>query len=158
VGRGLDLIFVNGVYADRFSDDEVAELQALSKRGPGRGKLRAVASGGMDSPGKERIARNEDAFRRVNEAIETGRVTRDGLVGFVCECSQLGCNEVVQLTIGEYEAVRADPRRFFLVPGHDGPAEEVRERHARFAVVVKRGTAGDVAERSDPRLPPDQRG
>jgi hypothetical protein len=118
----------------------------------------AVGSGGMDRSGKERIARNEDAFRRVNEAIETGRVTRDGLVGFVCECSQLGCNEVVQLAIGEYEAVRADPRRFFVVPGHEGPGEDVRERHVRFSVVVKRGTAGDVAQRSDPRLPPDQRG
>jgi hypothetical protein len=106
----------------------------------------------MGRGGPERIARNEGAFRRINEAIEAGRVTRDGLVGFVCECSQLGCNEIVQLTIGEYEAVRADSRRFLVACGHEGAAEDVVECHRRFHVVVKCGEAGDRAERSDPRL------
>jgi anion-transporting ArsA/GET3 family ATPase len=38
-GRGLDLIVVNGVYPDRFSDDEAARLRALDGSGPVRAAL-----------------------------------------------------------------------------------------------------------------------
>lgn len=100
-----------------------------------------------------RIARNEATFRLINEAIEVGRVTRDGLVGFVCECSRLGCNELVELTLREYEEIRADARRFFVLRGHEGPAETVVDSRARFLIVVKRGEAGAHAERTDPRNP-----
>lgn len=112
----------------------------------------------MNADGSERIGRNEATFRRINEAIETGRVTRDGLVGFVCECSRLGCNEVVELTIAEYEAVRSNPRRFFVARGHDGTAEEVIELADRYCVVEKRGEAGQVAERADSRVDPEAAG
>jgi hypothetical protein len=105
----------------------------------------------MDDVGAERVARNEAAFRRVNEAIERGRDTRDGLVGFVCECGQLGCNEIIELTLSEYEAVRADARRFAVRHGHEMGAEEVVEAHERFVVVAKKGGAGAVAELHDPR-------
>jgi hypothetical protein len=108
-------------------------------------KVRAI----MNVDGPERLGRNEATFRRINEAIEAGRVTRDGVVGFVCECSRLGCNEVVQLTIAEYEHVRSDPRRFFIVPGHDGPVEDVVDAGDRFWIVDKRGEAGQVAEETD---------
>ncbi len=59
---------------------------------------------------------------------------------------------VVALTLGEYEAVRANPRRFVIVRGHDLPeVEVVVEDHERYAVVEKVGAAGDEAERQDPR-------
>jgi hypothetical protein len=105
----------------------------------------------MDSAGEERVARNEAAFRKVNEAIEQGRQTREGLVGFVCECGRLGCNEVIELTLSEYEAVRADARRFAVRRGHEVGVEEVIETHDRYLVVAKRGSAGDVAAFTDPR-------
>jgi len=101
----------------------------------------------------ERLARNEATFRLINEAIEIGRVTRDGLVAFVCECSRLGCNELVELTLREYEQIRADARAFFVLRGHEGPAEDVVDSRARFLIVVKRGEAGALAERTDPRNP-----
>jgi hypothetical protein len=101
----------------------------------------------------ERHARNEATFRRINEAIDAGRQTRDGFVGFVCECSQLGCNEVVELTLREYEEVRAHPRHFFVLRGHEGPAEEVVDSRAHFLIVAKVGEAGEIAERTDPRDP-----
>jgi hypothetical protein len=103
----------------------------------------------MNPEGPERLGRNEATFRRINEAIETGRVTRDGVVEFICECSRLACNEVVQLTIAEYEEVRSDPRRFFIAPGHDGPAEDVLDTRDRYWIVEKLGETGDVAERAD---------
>jgi hypothetical protein len=104
----------------------------------------------MDSAGAERVARNEAAFRRVNEAIEQGRQTRD-LAGFVCECGRLGCNEIIELTLSEYEAVRADARRFVVRHGHELEVDEVIETHERYVVVAKRGGAGDVAALTDPR-------
>jgi hypothetical protein len=105
----------------------------------------------MDGAGAERVARNEASFRKVNEAIERGRQTRDGLLGFVCECGRLGCNDIIELFVSEYEAVRADARRFAVRHGHQTGPEEVLETHERYLVVAKRGGAGDIAEFSDPR-------
>jgi len=84
----------------------------------------------MDPQG-ERIARNEAAYREVNEAIRAGRADQaaDAPRPFVCECGRLGCNELVELTLGEYEAVRANPRRFLMLPGHEIPEVEHVERH-----------------------------
>src|SRR5690349_15560238 len=47
---------------------------------------------------EERVAHNEVVVRRVNEAIEEGLVNRTGTTGFVCECGQLGCNTVLELS------------------------------------------------------------
>ena len=100
----------------------------------------------------ERIARNEITYRRINEAIERGRHTRDGRVGFVCECGRIGCNDVIELTIDEYEAVRRDPTQFAVAPGHETPADRLVERGGgRFSRVVKVGEAAELAARSDPR-------
>jgi hypothetical protein len=105
----------------------------------------------VDKATEERVARNEAAFLRVNEAIEAGRRTRGGLLGFVCECGRLGCNEIIELRVSEYEAVRADARQFVVRRGHETDAERVLEAHERYVVVAKRGRAGDIAEFSDPR-------
>jgi hypothetical protein len=103
----------------------------------------------------ERIARNEAAYRDVNEAIEAGRLrtgTDDAPRPFVCECGQLGCNELVELTLSEYEAVRANPRRFLMVDGHEIPdVEDVVERHARYTVAEKIVDEAAIAEATDPR-------
>jgi hypothetical protein len=115
------------------------------------GALRGHSLPDMDSAGEERVARNEAAFRKVNEAIEQGRQTREGLAGFVCECGRLGCNEIIEMTLPEYEAVRADARRFAVRHGHELEFEEVIETHERYLVVAKRGGAGDVAALTDPR-------
>jgi anion-transporting ArsA/GET3 family ATPase len=42
VGHGLDLIVVNAVHPDRFSDDDARRLQTAADRGPGRAVLEAV--------------------------------------------------------------------------------------------------------------------
>ena len=48
--------------------------------------------------------------------------------------------------------MRADPRRFVIVNGHELPeVEVVVERHGDYSVVEKVGAAGDEAERRDPR-------
>ena len=111
----------------------------------------------MDDP--RRRARNEALFREVNERIveldtDLGGYERDDalLVGFVCECPQEGCNEIVEVTRGQYEAVRDNPRRFLVLPGHeDGDIARVVERHSSYLVVEKVDEAAAVAEEQDPR-------
>ena len=108
----------------------------------------------MEPDLQRRIAANEQSFRQVNEGIERGQWPgeEDDPVGFRCECAQLGCNQMVELTVRDYERVRRHSRRFVGVPGHEVPeAETVVESHRDYVVVEKRGQAGREAEASDPR-------
>jgi len=97
-----------------------------------------------------RVAVNQATLRALNEGIDGDR--RDGTIAFRCECGELGCNRLVSLHRAEYEAVRADPRRFVIAPGHVVTAlEREVERHERYAVVETHPHTSDFAERTDPR-------
>jgi hypothetical protein len=101
-----------------------------------------------------RIGANESLFREANEGIERGLWPgeEDQRVPFRCECARPDCAEAIRLTPAEYEHVRADPRRFVVIAGHEVPgAEVVVERHDGHLLVEKFGEAGAVAERLDPR-------
>ncbi len=102
----------------------------------------------------ERIADNETRFRDVNEAIRRGSWPGedDGAGAFRCECARRECNRLVTISPREYERVRANPRRFLVLPGHQAPrGEAVVERHRGYLVVEKLGEAGRLAEARDPR-------
>ena len=106
----------------------------------------------MSAP--ERLAHNEEVFRGINERIEAGTwvTSVDQRIAFACECAALGCNVLVELTVAEYEAVRAHPRRFLLAPGHQlASIEVVVHSGDGFVVVEKQGEAAAVAEATDPR-------
>jgi hypothetical protein len=108
----------------------------------------------MDKKTQQHIAANESAFRDVNEGISRGQWPgeQDAPVGYRCECARLGCTELIELTPLEYEAIRAHPRRFVLVPGHELPdAEKVVLRRDGYLVVEKIDEAGRAAEAEDPR-------
>jgi hypothetical protein len=110
----------------------------------------------MDSEGKQRVAMNEATFRKVNEGMQAGQ-SAEGLLTFVCECGRLGCNKLIQLESGEYERVRAHPRTFAVIDGHEIPeVEDVVGRTERYLVVEKRGDPeAEIVERTDPRRPLD---
>jgi hypothetical protein len=55
------------------------------------------------------------------------------------------------MTLSEYEAVRAHPRRFVLVAGHEAHFDEVVADGGGYEVVVKHGAAGRIADETDPR-------
>ena len=108
----------------------------------------------MATGNQVRIAFNEDVFRKINEGIEQGHWPgeEDAPVGFRCECARLGCNELIELSIREYERVRSHPRRFIVAIGHELPeAETIIESRDGYVVVQKRDQAGAAAEASDPR-------
>lgn len=109
----------------------------------------------MEGSKQQRAAANEATIRDVNEGIERGQWPgeEDSPVGFRCECARLGCNQLIELTVREYEQVRANPRRFVVVPGHEleGGFERVIEARAGYFIVEKRDRAGEVAEAHDRR-------
>jgi hypothetical protein len=101
-------------------------------------------------PQSVRVARNESAFRAVNERIRevADRFAVGGeLQQFVCECSWMGCSEPIQLTLAEYAAVRAEESRFAVAQEHHRPEfEHVVSRTERYWVVEKHGLAELIAE------------
>ena len=103
---------------------------------------------------EERAGRNEAVFRRVNEEAEALQRRFGELQHgeFLCECSNDGCVERLEVPMSVYENARADGRQFILRPGHERPdVERVLARSAEYVIVEKIGVAADVAERTDPR-------
>lgn len=108
----------------------------------------------MRDESTERLAQNEMIFRELNERLEAGHWPGDEttVVAFRCECAHLGCNRLLELTPADYERVRANPRRFVVITGHERPeVETVVERIGDYLVVEKRGDSGEIAESHDPR-------
>ena len=108
----------------------------------------------MTAPAVERAARRQFLFREVNERIRdlSALVGYDGAKLFVCECSREECADALELTLHQYEHVRADGGRFVVLDGHElDEVESVVERHARYVVVEKFGVAGELARSEDPR-------
>ena len=102
----------------------------------------------MDDQRKRRMAQNEALARRINDRIEYQR-PRNGESAdtFMCECVQVDCGGALDLSIEEYARVRAQPRRFHVLPGHEEPAvESTVEIYAGYLVVEKHGEAGRTAE------------
>jgi hypothetical protein len=106
---------------------------------------------------EERLANNEVLFREVNERIESAaeqqsRPRDDHVYEFLCECSNIGCDLRLPLTLSAYEGVRADPTCFVVAPGHELPEiEEVVYFCESYQVVRKEGDAAEFAEETDPR-------
>ncbi len=103
----------------------------------------------------ERAARNEALFREVNEHLQRleERLGPDSEVAeFVCECADEACIEKVTVPVDVYERVRSNPRQFLLCPGHQRPElEELVSASDDYLIVEKRGKAGHIAEKTDPR-------
>ncbi len=103
---------------------------------------------------EQRAARNEVLFREVNENIarlEEGVGATMTEPAFVCECANDGCAEQFSVDLEAYQRVRAEPRRFLVLPGHQRPElESVVETHDEYLVVEKTGEAGEVAEETQP--------
>jgi len=103
---------------------------------------------------EQRLAQNEALFRDVNERIEAmaHQLGPDVPYEFLCECANADCTFRVSLPIATYEAVRANPRQFVLLPLHYTPeVETLVEENETYWVVVKTGEAGEYVEHLDPR-------
>ena len=92
----------------------------------------------MDEARQERLAKNEDLFRTLNENIVeiAGSLGGDTPYEFICECATSGCFERILLTLTEYERVRQDGAHFLLKPGHEDI--EVEQVVARYEGYLRR--------------------
>jgi len=102
---------------------------------------------------QRKAAHNQALFRDVNERIRQisdGGVPEGEPMGFICECADQECTQVIDLTLEEYEAARRVPTRFPIAVGHEVPdVERVVERSERYAIVEKFGEAGRMAAELD---------
>jgi hypothetical protein len=103
----------------------------------------------MDDERAARLAENEVLFRRVNEVTAEVAVqwhAPDEPIEFRCECARMECHERVPMVVDEYEYVRRDPQRFFVIPGHEQlEIERIVGRRAGYVLVEKIGAGRDVA-------------
>ena len=97
-----------------------------------------------------RAARNQALFRSVNERL---RKMNDAISSFTgtfvitCECADRTCIEQIEIAPDEYEAVRAHPRQFAVLPGHIYPdVEHVVRETPVYVVVEKVQKAGELAD------------
>jgi hypothetical protein len=102
-----------------------------------------------------RIAKNEAITREINEGIESSMASLapDGYARMMCECGRPECEQLIAITVLEYEEARVNGRRFVVVKDHVIPdVERVVAETDRFAVVEKRdGTPAEISEATDPR-------
>jgi hypothetical protein len=110
----------------------------------------------MDERGR-RIAENEAMFRDLNEevGVVAHSFSADGETrsfDFLCECGEASCVARVPLALATYEAVRTNPLRFVVVPGHEAPdVERVVEQRAAYTIIEKVGETAEIARERDPR-------
>lgn len=104
---------------------------------------------------RERAALNQSLYREVNERIAalSDRYADELRPNeYICECLSTDCRATIELAHDEYERLRENGTRFFVLPGHFDPAvEKVVETNEHYVVVEKIGVAGEVADSTDPR-------
>jgi len=110
----------------------------------------------MSEEQARRVGLNESLFRQVNEQIESlnrDLGASDETMTVICECADGDCTERFEIRVSAYEQVRANPRRYVIVPGHEVEQfESVVESGDGYDVVQKRdGTAAKLAEETNPR-------
>lgn len=99
----------------------------------------------------ERLAKNEILFREINERLDEMSVPWSKTTDYLCECSELSCTEIVELTNDQYERVRSRATVFVVTPGHERPEiERVVEANEGF-LLVEKVVAVDEISRKDPR-------
>jgi hypothetical protein len=102
-----------------------------------------------------RLGKNEVILRDLNERLKAHDSSpKQRFSEWVCECADMSCMKPVELSIEEYEMVRAEPTRFVVAPGNEHVAydiERVVQREERYWVVEKVGVAAEVSKKLDPR-------
>ena len=104
----------------------------------------------------KRIGRNEVLFRDVNERLRDlgeGFSLVSERAEFVCECGNTACEDRIHMPLATYEEIRSDPKKFFVLKGHEEPEyEQIVSENDQYYVVQKLpgGPAG-IAIRDDPR-------
>jgi hypothetical protein len=103
----------------------------------------------------ELVAQRQARRRGFNDRLMALQ-SPEAVMPFRCECGLIACGAAIQLSAGEYDEVRADPRRFAVLADHVLPdAERVLERRRGWVIVEKlAGPGSAVAMRAFDWAPP----
>jgi hypothetical protein len=97
---------------------------------------------GRDETRRERVVKNEAAFREHNErraALEMEVLPDHEHLLLVCECGDATCYRGVEIGSREYADARARDDQFVVIPGHVFPEyEHVVHEAGSYMVVRKR--------------------
>jgi hypothetical protein len=91
---------------------------------------------------ERRAAHNQALFRSVNEGIAAlGDAFNDHSPHghWMCECCRTDCTEFIEMTLAEYQALRADSERYAIVADArhvDPEAEDVVRHDARYWTIA----------------------
>ena len=70
---------------------------------------------------------------------------------FTCECADLCCIQMIDLSLSEYETIHKEPNRFFVLPDHVYPEfEPVVSENERHVLVAKHDEGGELARSLTP--------
>ena len=101
---------------------------------------------------QRRLAENEALFREVNERVQNAAEHGAGTYDYFCECANVDYTFRVTLSPAQYEAIRADPKQFVVLPLHYTPeVENLVSQSESYWLVRKHGEAGEFVEKLDPR-------
>ena len=107
---------------------------------------------------EEAVVLNEARSREQNERVRSSNAAHSWVdppvPDWSCECGWEGCAQPIRVALEDYEAVRAVPTRFLVVPDEAHVAREVErvvERHDGYWIVEKIGAAGALSAELDPR-------
>ena len=100
----------------------------------------------MTDERRRRLARNEAAFRALNERAQdvTEELAFDGVIDMpdlaecVCECADPGCAAELRVSRADFERARSDAATFIVARGHELPEiERVVYESDGFSIVEK---------------------
>jgi hypothetical protein len=91
-------------------------------------------------------------FRQVNDRVRTLNEAFEPILAggeWVCECADSGCVERIELSLAEYDAIRAHAGRFVALAGHAlSGAGRIVERVNGY-VIVEQSSNGGAKTRVD---------
>jgi hypothetical protein len=91
-------------------------------------------------------------FRQVNDRVRTLNEAFEPILAggeWVCECADSRCVERIELSLAEYDAIRAHAGRFVALAGHDvSGADRIVERVNGY-VIVEQSSNGAAQKRVD---------
>ena len=96
-----------------------------------------------------RLAKNQALFRAVNDQIDYMAQEQSTVLPLqlLCECADPNCDVYIELTQGEYEAVRRRPTHFFVLPDHVfREVETIVDDRGHYVIVEKFGAGGRVVK------------
>jgi hypothetical protein len=93
---------------------------------------------------EERMRENEELFRTLNERLVdqvADTLEDDRVVPFLCECADDLCMARMEMTLAEFEQLRAEDGTFGVLPGHAVDDGEVVVRELDAYHVVRKAAA-----------------